>query len=141
MASDLLVAPSGSSTLTLDGDISENIVGTSLTLSGDGTATLMLSGTNTYTGGTLVAAGTLVVMDSAALADGTSLTVGAGGTAAFAAATTPDEAPSGGATPGAIAAVPEPATLALLATGGLLLFLYGLIMMSWRSQRRWKFQS
>jgi fibronectin-binding autotransporter adhesin len=46
-------------------------------------AVVVLSGTNTYTGGTSVSAGTLVVTASTALPSGGSLTVGAGGTLIF----------------------------------------------------------
>jgi len=45
--------------------------------------TLILSGTNGYTGGTNAAAGTLVVTTSTAIADGSSLIIGAGGTFVF----------------------------------------------------------
>jgi autotransporter-associated beta strand protein len=48
-----------------------------------GSGTVNLSGTNTYTGGTTVSAGTLIVNAAGALPDGTSLTVGAGGTFIF----------------------------------------------------------
>ena len=101
--------------------------GRSLTMSGAG-GTLILSGTNSYTGGTNADAGTLYVTDSQAIADGTSLTVGAGGTFIF----DPSQAAAGRAvaaedgsraTPAAgaaghpvlrVTAVPEPAAAALL---------------------------
>ena len=44
---------------------------------------LTLSGTNTYTGGTVVNAGTLILTNSSAIAENTSLTIGAGGTLIF----------------------------------------------------------
>jgi len=52
-----------------------------LIITGPGSVTL--SGTNTYTGGTSVSSGTLVVTSSSALPGGTSLTVAAGGTFTF----------------------------------------------------------
>ena len=45
--------------------------------------TLILSGSNTYTGGTAVYGGTLVVDDSSAIPSGTSLIVGGGATFLF----------------------------------------------------------
>ena len=42
-----------------------------------------MSGTNSYSGGTIVDAGTLVATTSSAIPDGTSLTIGAGGTLIF----------------------------------------------------------
>jgi len=77
-----------------------------------GPGTLILSGSNTYQGGTTVDAGTLTVNTSAAMPAGTSLTVAAGGTFIF------DPSVSGApvvASQGGASAVPEPGTLALLA--------------------------
>ena len=74
-----------------------------------GDALLILSGSNSYGGGTVVEAGTLEVLNSSALPDGGSLTVAAGGTFIF----TSGLAPS--ATTQAAQAVPEPGTLVLLA--------------------------
>ena len=51
-------------------------------MSGAG-GTLILSGTDTYSGGTTVKAGTLVVTSNSALPNGSSLTIGAGGTLIF----------------------------------------------------------
>ena len=53
------------SSLTLSGGIGENSPGMSLTEDGGGL--LILSGTNTYTGGTTVDAGTLVLASNTAL--------------------------------------------------------------------------
>jgi len=75
-------------------------------------AMLVLSGSNTYLGGTTVESGTLVVNNSGAIMGGASLTVGAGGTFIF------DPSVSGAVVAAAAAgvtAVPEPGTLALLA--------------------------
>jgi len=52
-----------------------------LIITGPGSVTL--SGTNTYTGGTTVSSGTLLINAASALPGGTSLTVGAGGTFVF----------------------------------------------------------
>jgi len=88
-----------------------------------GLGTLVLSGTNNYTGGTVVNAGILAITSSGALPDGQSLTVAAGGTLIF------DPSFSGSpivassvsshatASPVALAPVPEPSTLALLLAG------------------------
>ena len=80
--------------------------GYSLTMSGTG-GTLILSGSDSYSGGTFVEAGTLIATNSEALPTGSSLIVGSG-VALF-----PSYAPlipAAAATP-----VPEPGTLALLA--------------------------
>ena len=80
LADSLTVTPSAGASLSISGAIGQS--GTrSLTLAGPGT--LILSGTNNYTGGTSVEAGTLDVTSNTALADGTSLAVGAGGTFIF----------------------------------------------------------
>jgi autotransporter-associated beta strand protein len=113
LAGNLAINDSGS--LTLSGGVSDGGTGESMTLSGPGT--LVLSGSNNYSGGTTVEGGTLEVLGSAAIADGTSLTVGTGG--AFAAA--PSPAASAGE---AVAAVPEPATLLLLAAAAVLGLLF-----------------
>ena len=80
----------------------------------DGNGTLILSGSDTYSGGTSVDAGTLEVLSASALPKGTSLTVGAAAHFRF--------DPSVTGVPGVIsspagtvvAAVPEPGTLVLL---------------------------
>jgi autotransporter-associated beta strand protein len=79
-----------------------------------GTGTLVLSGTNSYLGGTMVVAGKLRVTNVDALADGSNLTVG---NAAYFAPV----APAVGAV-----AVPEPSTLALLFAGAI-----GLLIRVW----------
>jgi len=112
LESDLSVSASTGSVLTISSAISESGGSRSLTLSGDGQ--LILSGSNTYTGGTDVVGGTLVVTSNAALADGTSLTVGTGASAIF----------GGAAVPQTAAAVPEPGTLMLLGAGAIVLLGY-----------------
>ena len=87
-----------------------------VSLSGGGT--LVLAGPNNYSGGTYVNAGTLVAVSNTALADGTSLIVGAGGTFIFdptVSAAASGEAASGApASAAMVAPVPEPGTIALL---------------------------
>ena len=91
-----------------------------LTMNGPG-GTLILSGSNSYSGGTYVDAGTLIATNATALPDGTSLTVGAGGVFVFdpsAGAAPMESASSQAAGRGSVVeAVPEPSTLALLAVG------------------------
>ena len=76
----LAVVVSSSGVLGISGNVSDDGDQRSLTLAGDGSGQLILSGSNNYGGGTTVGAGTLIVNNSAALPDGSSLTVGAGGT-------------------------------------------------------------
>jgi autotransporter-associated beta strand protein len=88
-----------------------------------GSGTLVLSGANSYIGGTTVSDGRLLVTASAALPDGTSLTVG--GAAAFTAAVVPAAASATSA-----ATVPEPGTLVLLSVAGLVA-----VAVAWRRRR------
>ncbi len=82
LAGSLSVAPTATSTLTLGGDISESVTGSALSLNDAGT--LILSGSNGYTGGTNVNAGTLLVENPDGIPNGSSLTVGAGAASLFA---------------------------------------------------------
>ena len=87
----------------------------SLTLSGDGQ--LILSGTGSFNGGTNVDSGTLYVANTSAIADGTSLTVGAGGVFLYdptAGAAANEPAVTEKASDRSLAPVPEPGTLVLL---------------------------
>jgi autotransporter-associated beta strand protein len=87
------------------------------TLVKDGAGTFTLAGEDTYTGGTFVDDGTLVLASDTALAAGTSLTVGAGAASLF------DASPAASfevaAAPAGAAAVPEPGILALLGAAGI----------------------
>ena len=74
-----------------------------------GPGTVVLSGSNSYLGGTIVEEGTLIVQSSFAIADGTNLTVGSAALADF--------APVASADASAATAVPEPATWTLAAAG------------------------
>jgi autotransporter-associated beta strand protein len=85
-------------------------------LTKSGPAALILSGTNDYAGPTVVAEGALDVLNSTALPDGTSLTIAAGGALIFDPSATDSQ--SFAVSPAAIAAVPEPGTIGLLAAGG-----------------------
>jgi autotransporter-associated beta strand protein len=124
----MTLAPGGSETF----DTAGYCVTLSSSLSGQGRLTLddslgmgrlILSGSDTYTGGTAVDAGTLYVTSSDALPKATSLTIGAGGTFVFdpsaASGPTVDSAAFAASPPAGVGAVPEPGTLALLAVGAL----------------------
>jgi fibronectin-binding autotransporter adhesin len=95
--------------------ISSNLSGISgVTLMGNdlGGGQLILSGSNDYSGGTVVEAGTLIVNTSSALPDGTSLTVGSGGTFIFDPSVS--GAPAMVESAARVESVPEPGTLVLL---------------------------
>ena len=95
VASNLVVSAAVGSTLTISGGISGG--NNSLTLNGPGT--LVLGGSNSF-GGAVVPSGTLVVTSAAALADGSSLTVGANAGQAFApVVAAPIAAPTAQSTP------------------------------------------
>ena len=111
---------------TFGGTIRDGSNSQQVALTMSGTGMLILSGSNTYTGGTVVNAGTLIVNTSTALPDGTRLTVGAGGTFIF----DPSFTGSPVAASTAATAVPEPGSLALLLAG-----LAGLLGRAWRRRR------
>ncbi len=106
---NLAVSASAGTTLQVSGNISEATPGTSLTKLGNGTQ--LLSGADTYSGGTWVEAGTLIAADNEAIPKGSSLYVG-NDLSAFGVAV-PTEVPAALAM---VTAVPEPGTLALLVT-------------------------
>ncbi len=117
LAGSLAVSTTGGGVLDISGSVSEATPGLPLSLSGDGE--LILSGTGGYTGGTTVESGTLCMTTATALASGSNLTVGAGGTFIFdPSVTIGPTVVSGDSSAGtAVAAVPEPGTLALLSAG------------------------
>ena len=98
---------SGAMKITDSGSIS----GSGMALMKTGTGTLILSGTNNYNGGTIVAAGKLMVTTPYAILDGTNLTVGSK-TALFASPIVGAPAVSEATSP---VPVPEPGAAALLA--------------------------
>jgi autotransporter-associated beta strand protein len=115
--SDAWITTAGSGdSLTISGDLSDGTGSRGIEKNGAGT--LILSGSNTYTGGTTVAAGTLVVDSRAAIADGSNLTIGTEASLFFGASTLaaetvlPQAAPLTGTS-----AVPEPGTLAIIVFG------------------------
>jgi autotransporter-associated beta strand protein len=118
LAEDLTITSSAGTTLWISGDIRQQSGAHALTFTGPGS--LILSGTNGFSAGTIVTAGTLIVTENTALPDGTSLTVGAGGTLTF------DRSAAGYpvAKTAVAAAVPEPGTLALLIAAGALSAMY-----------------
>ena len=117
LADNLVVTTDGTNPWRLSfgtaSSITDNDNDLSLTMSASN-GTLILSGSDNYTGGTFVTAGTLIVTNADALPDGTSLTAGADAASIFdssqaiASPITPSEASQ-------INPVPEPSTLALLA--------------------------
>jgi fibronectin-binding autotransporter adhesin len=108
----------GAAMLTIGGGTSTTFSGAirngagTMALTMDGAGTLVLSGTNTFSGGTIVNAGTLILDSPAAVLDGSSLTVGEPGALAVFAPASAASAPS--AAPAGAAPVPEPGTLVLL---------------------------
>ncbi len=118
---NLAISLTNTGQLSLTNNISDDVatsgIPRSLTLtSADGTGTLILSGSNTYGGGTDVASGTLIAMNSASIPSGSSLIVGSGGAFTFSPATTLAPAASNVALAGVtvVSAVPEPGTVILL---------------------------
>jgi len=115
--SDAWITTSGSSdSLSIAGDIENGTAANGIVK--DGLGTLILSGSDTYSGGTSVLAGTLIAASGTALPEGTSLMVGAGASPFDAPAVSPSV--GGGQSVAvspdtAVAAVPEPGSLALLA--------------------------
>ncbi len=100
--------------LEFSGNVSDDGNGRSLTLTGDGSGQLILSGTNSYSGGTDVQSGTLIVESSTALPTGSSLIVGVGASQLF------GDSLQAAPIAGEVQAVPEPGTMVLLLAGGAL---------------------
>lgn len=107
-ATNLTIISSVSSTYS--GSISEAQGQSSLTKAGPGT--LILSGSDMYSGGTMVLAGTFIATAPAALLDGSRLSVG-NDLSAF------PGAASAAASASTLSAVPEPETLLLLGVAGI----------------------
>ncbi len=105
----------GGDSALISGNLIDTLGGASLAKTGPGV--LILSGTDTYSGGTYVDGGTLVATTAAAIPAGASLTVGAAGELIF--DPTADAAPQAGVatapTEEGAALVPEPGTAVLLA--------------------------
>ena len=121
LAENLTVTKGGTNAWTLSfgsaSSITDDGDGYSLTMSGTG-GMLILSGSDSYTGGTFVEAGTLVATNSEALPDGSSLTIGANATSVF--GPTGTAAALAASPAGSVAPVPEPDTLVLLLAGAML---------------------
>ncbi len=113
---NLAIALSHSGILAISGNVSDDLGLRSLTLAGDGSGQLILSGTNSYGGGTNVNAGILYVTNSSAIPGDKRLSVGAGGTFIFDPNSPAGNVATLAASPAtsAVEAVPEPGTLALL---------------------------
>jgi len=120
LGSGTLTVGGNNTTTTFDGSIQ----GVGGVLDKVGSGALVLTGSDTYTGGTTVNAGSLVVTSNAALPGGTNLTIGPGGTFVF----DPSRASATPVSAGTVA-VPEPGTLGLLAVAGLMVFA------AWRHRR------
>jgi autotransporter-associated beta strand protein len=105
---------SATDSLTFSGPISNPTAQSIVKL---GMGTLVLSGSNSYTGGTVVSGGRLVVTTPNALLNGSSLTVGTA--AAFAAPMVVDDV--AGSSASSATAVAEPGSAALLAVGAMFL--------------------
>ena len=98
---------------------SNSAAGGLLALDKVGSGTLTLSGTGTYQGGTKVNDGTLIVANNEGLEDGSNLYVGdPTSLSMLPAAVVPMQAATAAAPP-AVAPVPEPGTLVLMAAGAI----------------------
>jgi fibronectin-binding autotransporter adhesin len=111
---NLDVVSKNSSSLTISGNLSDDGLLRSLTLDGDGTGLLTLSGSNTYGGGTYVHIGVLDVATVNSLPIGSNLYVGATASSFSPVVAGPSIASVSAAGP---ETVPEPGTLALLLAG------------------------
>ncbi len=119
LTGNLAISTTNAGLLILSGSVSEATQGTgAITLNA---GELVLSGTGSYTGGTTVNGGTMYLTNPAAIAANTTLTVGAGGTFIFDPnGPTGNDARLAASPAGAVEAVPEPGSLALLSVAGIL---------------------
>ena len=129
LTGSLMVTPAASTTLEISGNMGESIPNAGiLVLSNSSAGTLILSGSNGFNGGTVVEAGTLVLTNNEALAEGSSLTIGdasaftagpggAGAAAAGSAAVVLGSGPNEVTALPSITPVPEPGTLVLVLAG------------------------
>ena len=82
LANNLVISGSGVLTFGTSSTLWDNNSGYSLTMNGSGGG-LILNGSDSFSGGTIVSAGTLAVTDAAALPANQTLTISAGGTFIF----------------------------------------------------------
>ena len=113
LAGSLAVSISGGGSLDISGSVSK-AAGALAGLRLDGDGQLILSGTNSYRGGATISGGTLDVLNSASLPDGSALTVGSGAGLIFG----QPPAMSPVILQDSAAGVPEPGVFALIAAGG-----------------------
>lgn len=114
----LVLNNSGSgATISVNGNEQiDSAISGSESLTVQGTGQLILSSSqNSFTGGLDVESGTVVINNSAALPDGSSLTVGAGGTFVFDPSVSAGSVAPAAESAGRVEAVPEPSALALVA--------------------------
>jgi autotransporter-associated beta strand protein len=129
LANNLQVSLSNNSLLTVSGNIDQSTTA-GLTLLGNGE--LILSGTNgTYSGGTVVKGGKLVIENERALLDGSNLAVGAGVTVFAGPLIQQDIAAPGSVPAPNVSSVPEPGCMAMLAVGAAC----SLAVSTWRQRR------
>ncbi len=133
LAGGLAVSTTGGGVLDLSGSVIEATPGSgAITLN---SGELILSGTGSYTGGTTVNSGAVLYLTSpTGITNNTNLTVAGGGTFIYdpsvQAAPAANVGTSAASPAGAVAAVPEPGTLALLAAG-----LVVVIGAAWRKRK------
>ncbi len=120
--------------LAISGAVTETGGRQPLVLAGKGT--LVLGGSNDYTGGTYVTGGALIATSPSFVPNGSSLTVGNGGAFEFAAPAFSSAPVYSNSRSSEVAAVPEPLTLGLAASA-----VIGLIASTCRRQRRAEAQS
>jgi autotransporter-associated beta strand protein len=102
----LVIASTAGSSLNISGNFTEGTSGMSLSVGGGGV--VILSGSNSYTGGTTVTSGTLVLDGASSLLAGSSLSIGSVGDSSG--SVVPSRAPIAITVP-----APEPPTLLMLA--------------------------